>query len=56
MHRHRRRGHAFSADGEWLNRVCRSPCHEMAMHVLAYNLTRVMNIMGIQPLMEAMKA
>jgi Transposase DDE domain len=24
---------------------------EMALHVLAYNLTRVMNIMGIQPLM-----
>jgi hypothetical protein len=24
--------------------------------VLAYNLTRVMNIMGIQPLMAAMRA
>jgi transposase len=23
---------------------------EMALHVLAYHLTRVMNIMGIQPL------
>ena len=29
---------------------------EMALHVLAYNLTRVMNIMGVQPLMAAMKA
>jgi transposase len=29
---------------------------EMALHVLAYNLTRVMNIMGIRPLMAAMKA
>jgi transposase len=29
---------------------------EMALHVLAYNLTRVMNIMGIQPLMVAMRA
>jgi hypothetical protein len=29
---------------------------EMALHVLAYNLTRVMNIMGIRPLMDAMKA
>ena len=29
---------------------------EMAMHVLAYNLTRVMNIMGVQPLMAAMTA
>jgi transposase/macrodomain Ter protein organizer (MatP/YcbG family) len=26
---------------------------EMALHVLAYNLTRAMNIMGIQPLMAA---
>ena len=26
---------------------------EMALHVLAYNLTRVMNIMGIQPLMPS---
>jgi transposase-like protein len=29
---------------------------EMALHVLAYNLTRVMNIVGIQPLMAAMRA
>ena len=29
---------------------------EMALHVLAYNLTRVMNIMGIQPLMAAISA
>jgi transposase len=29
---------------------------EMALHVLAYNLTRVMNIMGIQPLMTVMRA
>lgn len=29
---------------------------EMALHVLAYNLTRVINIMGIKPLMAAMKA
>jgi transposase len=29
---------------------------EMALHVLAYNLTRVMNIMGIRPLMAAMRA
>ena len=27
-----------------------------ALHVLAYNLTRVMNIMGIQPLMAAIRA
>jgi hypothetical protein len=29
---------------------------DMALHVLAYNLTRVMNIIGVQPLMAAMSA
>ncbi|MGI9464238.1 MAG: IS1182 family transposase [Aestuariivirgaceae bacterium] len=29
---------------------------EMALHVLAYNLTRVMNIIGIRPLMAAIRA
>jgi transposase len=29
---------------------------EMALHVLAYNLTRVINIVGAQPLMAAMRA
>jgi hypothetical protein len=29
---------------------------EMALHVLAYNLTRVMNIIGVQPLMVAMRS
>ena len=29
---------------------------EMALHVLAYNLTRVMNIIGIQPLIIAIRA
>ena len=29
---------------------------EMALHVLAYNLTRVINILGVQPLMAAMRA
>jgi transposase len=29
---------------------------EMALHVLAYNLTRVMNILGIQPLIAAIRA
>jgi hypothetical protein len=28
----------------------------MALHVLAYNLTRVMNIFGIAPLIAAMRA
>jgi transposase len=29
---------------------------EMALHVLAYNLTRVLNILGIPPLMAAIRA
>ena len=29
---------------------------EMALHVLAYNLTRVMNIIGVKPLMAAIRA
>ena len=29
---------------------------EMALHVLAYNMTRVMSIMGIRPLLEALRA
>ena len=29
---------------------------EMALHVLAYNLTRVMNIIGVQPFLVAMRA
>ena len=29
---------------------------EMALHVLAYNLTRVLNILGVQPLMAAFRA
>ena len=28
---------------------------EMALHVLAYNLTRVMNILGVQPLLAAIR-
>ena len=29
---------------------------EMALHVLAYNITRVINILGVQPLLAVMKA
>ena len=29
---------------------------EMALHVLAYNMTRVMNIMGVRPLLTAIRA
>jgi hypothetical protein len=29
---------------------------EIALHVLAYNLTRVMNIVGIKPILAAIRA
>lgn len=29
---------------------------EMALHILAYNMTRVMSIMGVRPLLAAMRA
>jgi transposase len=29
---------------------------EMTLHVLSYNLTRVLNILGIQPLMAVLRA
>ena len=29
---------------------------EMALHVLAYNLTRVLNLFGINPLLAAIRA
>jgi hypothetical protein len=29
---------------------------EMALHVLAYNMTRVMNIMGTKPLLATLRA
>ncbi|MCP5347138.1 MAG: IS1182 family transposase [Gammaproteobacteria bacterium] len=29
---------------------------EMSLHILAYNMRRVMNIMGVKPLLEAMRA
>jgi Transposase DDE domain len=29
---------------------------EMALHVLGYNLTRVLNIIGVQPLLVVMRA
>ena len=29
---------------------------EMSLHVLAYNLKRVMSIMGVKPLIEAIQA
>ena len=40
----------------FLTRTLPKVATEMALAVLAYNLTRVMNIMGIQPLVAVMRA
>jgi hypothetical protein len=40
----------------FLTKTLKRVSTEMALHVLAYNLTRVMNIMGIGPLLAAMRA
>jgi hypothetical protein len=48
----------------WLHRVGatamrakgKAPQRAAGQHVLAYNLTRVMNIIGVQPLLAAMRA
>ena len=37
-------------------KTLRNVATEMALHVLAYNLTRVMNIVGITPLLAAIRA
>jgi len=54
--------HPFGTIKSWmgythfLTRTLKQVSTEMALHVLAYNLKRVMNIMGIGPLMAAIKA
>jgi hypothetical protein len=40
----------------FLMKLLPSVAAEMALHVLAYNLTRVMNIVGIKPLLAAVRA
>ena len=52
--RHRREAARarFEREARLLPRVA----SEMALHVLAYNLTRVMNIIGVQPLLAAIRA
>jgi len=42
---------AFELPTAW--RLCAT---EMALHVLAYNLTRVLNIFGVEPIMAAVRA
>ena len=40
----------------FLMKTLRKVATDMALHVLAYNLTRVMNIIGVRQLMAAMRA
>lgn len=52
--------HPFGTLKSWmgythfLTRTLEHVSTEMSLHVLAYNLKRVMRIMGVVPLMEAM--
>ena len=54
--------HPFGTIKAWMGathfqmRTLKHVATEMALHVLAYNLKRVMNILGIRPLIAAMKA
>ncbi len=54
--------HPFGTIKSWMGathflmRRLRNVRTEMALSVLAYNLTRVMNILGIRPLMAAIRA
>ena len=50
--------HAEDADGatHFLMKTLPKVATEMALHVLAYNLTRVMNFLGIKPLLAAIRA
>ena len=47
---------AWIGSTHFLTRTLERVSTEMSLHVLAYNIKRVMKIIGIEPLMEAMKA
>ena len=40
----------------FLTRTLKRVSTEMSLHVLAYNLKRVMQVLGVKPLMAAMRA
>ena len=42
--------------GESLTKTLNRVSTEMSLHVLAYNLKRVMNILGVKPLIQAIQA
>jgi hypothetical protein len=47
---------AWMGSTHFLTRTLKRVSAEMSLHVLAYNLKRVMNILGIKPLIQAMQA
>ena len=46
----------WMGSNHFLTRTLKQVSTEMSLHVLAYNLKRVMNILGIKPLIQAMQA
>jgi hypothetical protein len=54
--------HPYGTIKSWMGathfkmRTLKNVATEMALHVLAYNMTRVMNMMGIPAMIAAMKA
>ena len=54
--------HPYGTIKSWMRathfkmRTLKKGATEMALHVLAYNMTRVMNMMGIPAMVAAMKA
>ncbi len=54
--------HPFGTIKSWMGathfqmRTLKRVATEMALHVLAYNLKRAMSILGIGPLMDAIRA
>ena len=47
---------AWMGATHFLTRTLDRVSTEMSLHVLAYNLKRVMNILGVKPLIQAMQA
>ena len=47
---------AWMGETHFLMKTLPRVAAEMALHVLAYNMTRVLNIMGTKPLIAAMRA
>ena len=47
---------AWMGSSHFLTRTLGRVSTEMSLHVLAYNLKRVMNILGVKPLIRAIQA